>query len=823
MPCELDMLAPGSQWASECFSEDGSLNLALLMPFLEHFLISAATGSGPGLFTALTLKITFPDSLRSLEAYDVPELKLDVLPPHLTKLHAPASSYFDHDFILSLPQTITSLELRIVEFDESWRFYQSETIFRNCIEHEVSDWLSRRQIRDILASNDPDWSSILPPDVNESISTRLKELHARRFDGIGLAHRLPNLTHLGLYHRNWAGECSLDPLRLPDTIKSLRFEGSFGYPPEPIGRDSWPSSLTTLFFSAAQHLIPSDLPPHVTCIGNATECVSSPPYDPNGYQSYERSPNDGNITDAIRCWGNTVSRRSFDFSYTDGLHTILIMSGPFRRALTLEQISTLPRTLTRLEYPFIQDEFSQISKLGERFPSLPLRIRGTPSSLASIKPKEGEESFWPPNLTSLKAQILSDFFLSLLPSSLTEYHFGEIVFDSELAYSIAQEMSDHLKVVSNDTLLASSRALWQVSTRRFFKPQLLYNGDCLPHLYPFTQSIDLSFMSSVSAAQFHGFKVLHTITCELEHCDISNARFLWQYLPPTLTHLHLNSKKLDFTEEFLLEMPSNIKKLKLPQLPRTLMSAAIMFPTGKYGTELNESTLEEAYNGFIASFDGRVEIGDVVTDILLTPTDTLEGLPSNILSINLPSDTGNIHFYHILPPSLTKLQLNRAILGDDQVQLLPASLVYLQIDEGLSISTEGMKHIPQLTTLKLRSNSRLTSGSIPFLPSTLTCLDLHSVPFTDTFIDRLPTGITDLDISWSSISQDALKLLPRGLTSLDIEYGERLETADPSGLPPSLTSLRAPVGLAERITSELLPNLVKVEAPSEVLTDLFDF
>ena len=847
MPCWLDMLASSVHpWNQGSEGED-PIDIASLMPSLERFYLYAQenTIDGQSIYSKHEIPaLMLPETTQSLELYNAGISSDLQIPPHITKLHIPQCRILSKETVAHLPKTITSLEAAFgSDYSNRLRSVtpKDPRAFQT-VEYQVEPWLTRSIVRELLNCHDFSCPSDIPSGQAEALS----KLHAHRFDGWGCARLLPNLTHLGISETSWYDDIVLDVLMLPDTLKSLSLSGFVSFPPSPIHTESWPPTITSLALPANKvPLLVVDLPSSLLKLTTPSYTFESPSTLSITSATDAKVP----AIDAFR-WvieSTTPTSNHWKRFFHDGLHTIKMnASDPI---LTLLEIGLLPRTLTHLEWMSLRYEDEHFQSASAKYSNI-LRHPNLDMNLMLPTPSENEYQnptsqpagtnaansslppLWPPNLTTFLAggsDLVTDSspsdFLHFLPTTLTHYRLRSVEFDRRLSASLAHLASQgkvSLKQVSRNIIASEALRLWQVSERRYFEPWVSYGGPHLAYFFPYAEEVELYGLNP-HAKHFLGFQKLHTITCSRK-CHIHNARHLWQYLPPTLTYMQMIiDATVDLTEEFILNIPSNIVTLKISHLPFTLVSVAAMFPTGKYGDELNESTLKAACDDVLVSLEGKVEIGEMAINISKTPTDTLQMLPSNIVSIYLSTDTENDHFYSILPSKLTRLRLTRAIkFRDDIVHLLPGSLLHLQVDQNLSITNEGIKKMPPLTTLILHSNSRLTSDCIPFLPSTLTCLDLHAVLFTDTFIDRLPTGLTDLDISWSPISQDALKLLPRGLTSLDIENNELLQNGNPTPLPRTLKHLRAPSEMLKHISADDFPDLELSGDTSFVMQSVFD-
>jgi hypothetical protein len=79
------------------------------------------------------------------------------------------------------------------------------------------------------------------------------------------------------------------------------------------------------------------------------------------------------------------------------------------------------------------------------------------------------------------------------------------------------------------------------------------------------------------------------------------------------------------------------------------------------------------------------------------------------------------------PPNLTRLEMQRADLGDHDVLHLPRTLLHLKIGHS-NFGNEGMRNLPNLTRLILEHNSELNNDSIPLLPPSLVFCSLTSIP-----------------------------------------------------------------------------------------------
>lgn len=834
-----------SMWELPLRKEDNSIqdvDIASIMPALEHFgfyFLRATAYAYSG-----RIKFILPESLTSL-IFEVPVPHLNLhspifnMPPNLTRLYCHGLDLLStQNLSVNLPRSLTALGGSIPSsgsttwpppngWPDDWRRLSDEVHPELPLEMEAIDWLCCGRLRDLVNCEEPVWSDYVPPEHNSHLPA-LMEFHKNRFAGWGALRYLPNLVELSVssYSDRHEVGVPIDTIYLPPTITSLdaRNEVFIGE------RTIWMPPSITSFTSPDRNALR----------GARNNQVQLYRFEDPDIKLEAPPPHKLDLAKQLNySLGNVRLHSAFAKELPHYL-TKLAVWADFK----LEDIGLLPKSLTFMELKSLRGSYTVINstvlELTKSYSGLVFRESGIPLSqiadpaldlIYDVKfSNEATASslppFWPPGLAQLYMSQCSPLLIDTLPKSLTHYTFGNITVTDGFLKRIGDASPWLLRSVSNaDLEFAVKKHFDSREGRDIESVSLKFSAlNSFPHLRAHTEKLTLDCWSKLHASDFAGFTKLRKLTTAKKQ-SIQDATLLFDYLPPTIKSVEIDCLDSQMNDSILSRVPEDIHKLRMRHMPMTLATVATTFVSGEYGDELNEATLEAGFVDVIDAFFGRVLAKETPLKLLATPPSSLH-FPTTITSIDLPTDIGDPIFYSVLPASLTNLRIVKAFgLFDSALASLPSALLHLEFCEDNALTDEFVSHLPMLRTLKLPRNSKITSSALSKLPTSLETLNLHVATYiNDTGISTLPVMITDLDISWSTISPEGLSMLPRGITALDVENCESLDFADPSQLPPSLITLRAPVKLLARCTSDILPLLSTSAVPTEQgMTGLFDF
>lgn len=814
------------------------VDIASVMPALEHFsfhLPEARNTSYEG-----RPRFKLPESLTSL-IFEMEPRQPNLhspffdMPPHLTRLYCHGLQLLSEVNLAEvLPRTLTALGGTIVThhaaFQEDgtvdpWRRLAEQAAPNGTLEMRVSAWLSCERLVALLNCDDPVWRDYVPPE-HDSYLYEVMEFHAMRFKGWGSIRLLPNLVELSVSAIPHDGEDDLFEL-------------------VPIDMIYLPSNITAL--ETTQYVCTSKRslwwPPNITSIknlgarwnSNDAALISAHHVEDFYVTLQSLAPHKVSPLIADYSFGTYPIDAAFFNSLSQYLTKLSITV-----VFSVKDIGLFPKTLTYLKLAshspriVINDDVMEATR---HFSGLVLRDSGIPISqisdvelksryalkLETVPSVSSLPLFWPPSLATLILPRASTLLLDILPKSLTHYEFDQVTVTDGFFKHVGDRLPWLLRIVSTEHLKKAVERYYDSREGRYIgSVEFHLSSLSLPHLYAHTESLNLDFCKELHVSSLAGFTRLRSIE-STALITFEGAPLLLDNLPPMVESIKMAYTGPQINDSILLKVPPHIRRLRIATLAITLVTVATTFASGAHGSELNETTLKTGFVGLLASFGGRIIAKDTPLKLYLTPSSSLS-FPSIITSIDLPTDTGDRLFYVILPPALTSLRVVKSLcVLNGALSSLPSTLLNLEFSEDNSLIDEFVPQLPTLRALRLPRNSKLTSVALNRLPSTLQTLNLHSaVSINDTGIASLPSSITDLDISWASIS--SLALLPRGLTALDIANCESVASGDPSALPRSLTSLRAPTKLLEGCSLDILPHLAssKATTAAEDLTGLFD-
>lgn len=875
----LKVTAPYSgQWAAQNVI-NSSQNFVDTFPSLKRLQIHL---TGDDSFSS---RLLFPNTLTSIEMKGVVAYRSSLerepiqLPPLLTRYHWISGPHLDEIATLTLPNTLTSLEARF-EFPIQDCLVSSEEV----LDPLFTLGFTPRELRELLDDDHPNWSNMRIPirktplsdpddtfgDSEGNVSEEgffgpndghfpLVDIHRVRNERFGRLRRLKKLVHLSarideVYVAPW------DLLNMPSSLTSLSV---------PLPRFVEPDAI----INALNHTL--EEPERSTVVSERIEFISTfvreclPPklihYDmpiltdwayvyrrskpslmllraqlPRNLISFSNelfsctAESPKAINDIIQ-YSDMLSidrsRVALPSSWTNfaGLQTLDLGRG---LEFAFEKIALLPPTITK--FSASTRDISELPALIHRYSDLATQRRNLLrlESEYKIEPSENVR-FWPPLLTDLRLGGASILLLDVLPKSLTSYLFNELTVGSEAIAEISRFSPHLLRCVNEESLERATRILFNLfEGRDVAKVSFsLDSYDTFPHLWKTTEEISLAPFRYVRASDFANFERLKTIIDHRGAVDHEIAAWIPSSVD-TVDFSRNSTSKQVFQDCFLVRMPNTVKSVKLPLLRRTLATVHHTFPTGAYGTELNDETLIQSSNDLLASEkgSGRIVSGEYSSlEGFSVSCSNGERLPEIITSIDISADF-DVMFYSILPISLTRLKISNAFcITEECFALLPQTLLELELMAQISnapISDKAIALAPKsLTSLKLPMSTMFTSNCLAGLSSmsNLKVVSVRTESITDSSLPDIPPSVTHLEIPWSRITEKGIALLPPQLTYLDLTGCEFLRNADPSLLPPSLTKLFASEEFSSKISPELFPGLSNTTSNAPEMSGLFDF
>jgi hypothetical protein len=287
------------------------------------------------------------------------------------------------------------------------------------------------------------------------------------------------------------------------------------------------------------------------------------------------------------------------------------------------------------------------------------------------------------------------------------------------------------------------------------------------------------------------------------------------YLPPHLTQLELGSCPI---YQLIPNMPQRLTQLQLsiryssdwptvlPCLPPSLTSLTLV-GEGSFSEESIAAIPREVLHLVLEGSSQQP----------IAPTALLR-LPPNLLSLRLGQCSSNLGetAVHVLPQSLTTLEMNASQIHSDCIPLLPPRLTKLELPS-VGLWTDDQIHKLPKTLTRLRLASLKVTGRL--LKEGIT--ELTTTELKDSVIGVLPSAIAADKLAYSQVrysdpvyfSYDQLLAIPQSVTKVDFSGANGVTLPFMTCLP-NLTYLNLPcMNTPLSQLKDKLPSLTYLSAP----------